>query len=160
MVYTPTGDPNINPMGAIAVFDNESPCIFSARVIANVSGGQFVAISGTDGAGIVGSTASSYVTNDINVCPALLFDNIGGIALYNVASGTSNYVAVARKGSFLVQSTGAVSGGAPVVFNSGGVAGLFELGSASIPGAAVFNTIGRVKNSADSGAYVLLDLNL
>ena len=162
MAYTPTGDSNVNPLGAVAIFDSESPTIFSARAIAAVSGGQFVMISGTDGANIVGSQASSVVTNDFNVAPALLYDNVGGLALYTVASGTSNYVAIARKGCFLVQATGAVSGGAPVAFNSGGVVGVFDgaLGSASVPGAGQFYQIGRSLNSADSGGYALIALNL
>lgn len=162
MVYTPTGDTNANPLGAVTLYDSESPTIFTARAIANVSGGQFVFCSGTDGANIVGSQASSVVANDFNVCPSLLYDQVNGIALYNVASGTTNYVAVARRGAFLVQATGAVSGGAPVSFNSGGVVGIFDaaLGSASIPGAGQFYQIGRALNSADSGGYLLLALNL
>lgn len=162
MVYTPTGDSNINPLGAVAIFDNENPCIYSARVIANVSGGQFVMISGTDGANIVGSDASSYVTNDIAVAPALLADNIGGLTLTRVASGTSNYVGIAKRGTFLVQASDVVSGGALVTFSSGGVCNLFSAsaGSASIPGAAQFASVGRALNSADSGGYVLLSLNI
>ena len=162
MVYTPTGDANINPLGAVAIFDSEAPTIFTARAIANVSGGQFVMISGTDGANIVGSQASSVVANDFNVAPALLYDNVGGLALYTVASGTANYVAIARRGSFLIQATGAVSGGAPVAFNSGGVVGIFDaaVGSASIPGAGQFYQVGRSLNSADSGGYALISLNI
>lgn len=162
MVYTPTGDANINTLGAVTIFDNESPCLFSARVIANVSGGQFVMTSGTDGANIVGSSSDSYVTNDINVAPALLYDNVVGIALNNVSSGTSNYVAVARKGCFLVQASDVVSGGHPVIFSSGGVANLFSAsaGSASIPGAAQFNPLGKALITADSGGYTLLALNI
>ena len=156
MVYTPTGDANINPYGAVAVFDSENPNTFTARAIAICSGGQFVMISGTDGAGIVGSAANSYVVNDINVAPAIFYDNVGGLALYTVASGTSNYVGIARKGTFLVQATDVVSGGWPVVFSSGGVANILGIGS----NISENFSIGRALNSADSGGYVLLALNI
>ena len=161
MVYTPANDTNANPLGAVALFDNESPVVYTARVVAAVSGGQFVCISGTDGT-ILGSNAASYTANDITVAPALLYDNIGGIALYNVASGTSNYVAVARRGAFLVQATGAVSGGQTVGFNSGGVVNIWDaaLGSGTTPGAGQFAPIGRALASADSGGYTLLALNV
>ena len=158
MVYTPTGDANINTLGAIAIFTNEDPCLFTARVIANVSGGQFVMISGTDGA-IIGSDVASYATNDLTVAPSLLYDNVGGLALYNASSGTSNYVAVARKGCFLVQSTDVTSGGWPVVFNSGGVCSIMTVGSATASAVDKF-IIGRSLTCGDSGGYALVALNL
>ena len=154
MVYTATE--NNNPMGAVAYSDGGAPDIFTARVIANVSGGQFVMISGTDGANIVGSAANSVVANDFNIAPALLYDNVIGLALYNVASGTSNYVAVARRGDFLVQSTDVVSGGWPVTFSSGGVVNIFGIGSHI----SEHFLLGRAMNSADSGGYTLLHMNI
>lgn len=161
MVYTPTGDANINTLGAVPIFVNEDPCIFTARVIATISGGQFAMVSGTGGA-VVGSSALSYTANDLVAAPALLYDNVGGLALYNVASGTNNYVALARKGAFLVQATDVVSGGHPVVFASGGVADIFSAnaGSASIPGAGQFYPLGRALTCGDSGGYALVALNL
>ena len=156
MVYTPTGDTNANSLGAVAYSDGGAPDIFTARVIATVSGGQFVMISGTDGANIVGSQASSVVPNDFNVAPALLYDNVMGLALYNVDSGTSNYVGIARRGDFLVQSSDVVSGGWPVTFNSGGVCNIFGVGSHI----SEHYLLGRAMNSADSGGYTLLHLNI
>src|SRR3990167_11424865 len=153
MVYTATE--NNNPMGAVAYSDAGAPDIFTARVIANISGGQFVLMSGTDGANIVGSAANSVVANDFNIAPALLYDNVIGLALYNVASGTSNYVAVARRGDFLVQSTDVVSGGWPVVFNSGGVCSIMTVGSGTSSALDKFQ-LGRALSSADSGGYALV----
>ena len=160
MAYTPASDPNINTLGAVTVFDNESPAIFSAKAAANVSGGQFVYCSGTDGA-LIGSGVNSYATSDLLVAPSILADQVNGIALYNVSSGTNNYVAIARKGTFIVQATDVVSGGALVVFASGGVANMWSAsaGSATVPGAGQFASIGSAMCAADSGGYVLLALN-
>lgn len=157
MAYTPTGDANINPVGAVAIFDSENPCIFTARAIANISGGQFVMISGTDGV-IFSSGANSYAVNDLTVAPAILYDNVGGLAIQTVPSGTSNYVGIARKGMWLVQSTDMVSGGWPVIFNSGGVCNILSVGSGTSDVLKDF-TIGRAYSSADSGGYALVALN-
>jgi hypothetical protein len=93
----------------------------------------------------------------LTVAPCLLADQVNGIALYNKASGTSNYVAVARKGCFLVQSTDVVSGGAVVIFNSGGVANTgTAIGSLLYYGCG----IGRSLTAADSGGYALVALNM
>ena len=126
-----------------------------------VSGGQFVMSAGTDGA-VVGSGANTYVASDILTQPALLNDNVLGLALYNVASGTNNYVAVARRGCFLVQATGVVSGGQPVSFNSGGVVNLMSAanGSATIPGIGQYFPVGRALTPGDSGGYALVSLML
>lgn len=159
MVYTPTGDPNINTLGAVALMDGESPLIFTAIACATVSGGQFVYCSGTNGA-VVGSGANTYASSDLLVAPSIYGDQVNGLALYNVASGTNNYVAVARKGSFLVQASDVVSGGTPVVFNSGGVANIFAVGSGTTPGALQFLSIGRAMSCGDSGGYALVALNL
>ena len=157
MAYTPAAT---NALGAVVLFDSENPCIFTARVNGTVSGGQFVMISGTNGAGIISSGADSYTATDINVCPALLYDNVGGIALQNVASGTANYVSVARKGCFIVQAVGPVSGGAPVVFNSGGVTSLFTVGSATVPTGAQYYQVGRALVTSDDASYTICALNL
>lgn len=157
MVYTPTGDANINPVGAVAIFDSENPCIFTARVIANISGGQFVMISGTDGT-IFSSGTNSYAVNDITVAPALLYDNVGGLAIQTVPSGTNNYVGIARRGMWLVQSSDMVSGGWPVIFSSGGVCNIMSVGSGTASALDKFQ-IGRAYSSADSGGYALIALN-
>jgi hypothetical protein len=159
MAYTPANDSNTNPFGAVVVFDNESPCIFTALAVANVSGGQFVYCSGTNGA-VVGSGAGQYASSDLLVAPAILADQVNGIALYNVSSGTNNYVAVARRGTLLVQATDVVSGGALVTFSSGGVANIFSAsaGSGTAPGVGELNPVGRALCSADSGGYTLLAL--
>jgi hypothetical protein len=161
MAYAPTTDPNINTLGAVALFDSEAPCIITALCNGTVSGGQFVMASGTDGA-VVGSGANTFVSSDILAQPALLNDNVLGLALYNVASGTNNYVAIARRGAFLVQATGVVSGGQPVSFNSGGVVNLMSAanGSATIPGVGQYFPIGRALTCGDSGGYALVALQL
>jgi hypothetical protein len=158
MAYTPSS--GLNPFGAVSVFDNESPAIFSAKVAKTVSGGQFVYVSGTDGA-VIGSGASQYATSDLLVAPSILHDQVNGIALYNVASGTNNYVAVARKGTFIVSASDVVSGGTLVVFASGGVANMWSAsaGSATVPGAGQWATVGRSMSAADAGGSCLLALN-
>jgi hypothetical protein len=160
MAYAPATDPNINPYGAVALFDNEAPVIITALCNGTVSGGQFVMSSGTNGA-VVGSSAASYVAGDILAQPALLNDNVLGLALYNVASGTNNYVAIARRGTFLVQASDPVSGGFPVTFNSGGVTNICSTaGSATVPVIGMFLPIGRALTSGDSGGYALVSLML
>ena len=161
MVYTPTGDPNINTLGAVPVFDGENPCAFTAKAIQTVSGGQFVMSSGTIG-NLFGSGANTWTAgSSILVCPALLYDNVCGIALNNQASGTNNMVGVARKGTFLVQATGAVSGGYPIVFNSGGIVNLNDEAVSGTSASMVWGfSIGRALASADSGGYALIALDL
>ena len=158
MAYTPSSN-EVNPFGAVAVFDNEAPAIFSAKAVKTVSGGQFVYVSGTDGA-VIGSGASQFATSDLLVAPSTLYDQVNGIALYNVASGTNNYVAVARKGTFIVQAAGVTSGGCLVTFVSGGVANIWSAGagSATVPGAGQFMPVGRAMSAGDAGGYVLLAL--
>jgi hypothetical protein len=160
MAYAPTTDPNINTLGAVALYDGEAPVIITALCNGTVSGGQFVMSSGTNGA-VVGSGANTYVAGDILAQPALLNENILGLALYNVASGTNNYVAVARRGSFLVQATDPVSGGFPVTFNSGGVTNICSTaGSATVPVIGMFLPVGRALTCGDSGGYALVSLQL
>lgn len=159
MAYTPTGS-HANEYGAVSVFDGENPCTFTARVVATVSGGQFVMASGTDG-DLLSSGAQSIAANDISVAPAILYDNVIGIALTNQASGTANYVSVARKGTFLVRSSDVVSGGYPLVFSSGGVC---NAASSAVSGTAAAQvwacSIGRALTSADSGLMALIGLNI
>jgi hypothetical protein len=148
MVYTP-GAATHNPAGAVVLFANEDPCIFTARCIQTCSGGQFVFCSGTLG-NTLGSVVSAYAVSDLNVCPSVETE-CNGIALYNVASGTSNYVAVARKGVFLVRAGGPCSGGCSVFHSSGGVASATAVGSVNI--------IGRSFNAIDEGLYGAVALN-
>ena len=158
MTFTPSS--GLNPYGAVALFDTEAPCIVTALCNGTVSGGQFVMSSGTNGA-VVGSAASSYAAGDILAQPALLNDNILGLALYNVASGTNNYVAVARRGTFLIECTGPVSGGFPVTFNSGGVVNICSTaGSATVPVIGMFLPVGRALTAGDAGGYSLVSLYL
>ena len=161
MVYTPTGDANVNTMGLQTLYDGENPSIFTAVCIQTVSGGQFVMSSGTYGA-YWGSGANQYnALSGIRVCPALLYDNVVGIALNNQASGTTATIGVARKGTFLVQAAGAVSGGRPVVFNSGGVVDIIDEAVSGTAAAQVYAFgLGRALASADSGGYVPISLNL
>lgn len=160
MAYAPATDPNINTLGAVSVFDTEAPCIITALCNGTVSGGQFVMSSGTNGA-VVGSSAASYTAGDILAQPALSNENVLGLALYNVSSGTNNYVAVARRGTFLVQATDPVSGGFPVTFNSGGVTNICSTaGSATVPVIGMFLPVGRALTSGDSGGYALVSLYL
>jgi hypothetical protein len=158
MVYTPADDTNINTLGAVALFDGENPTIITALVNGTVSGGQFVMVSGTNGA-IVGSGANSFASSDVLCQPAILNDNVLGLALYNVASGTNNYVAVARRGSFLVQASEVCSGGQPVTFNSGGVCNIWAVGSATASANSTW-AIGRALTCGNSGGYALVSLNL
>ena len=147
MAFTGTGS-DFNPLGAVCIYDNEAPSIFTARVIKTVSGGQFVACSGT--LGNLGSAANQVTPSQFNVY-ASIDGYCNGIALYNVASGTNNYVAVARKGVFLVKAGGPCSGGCSVILSSGGMASVEAVGSVNI--------IGRSFNSTDEGAFGALSLN-
>lgn len=146
MAYTPA---NPQLAGAVSVFDAESPAIFTGRVISNVSGGQFVVCSGITPTNM-GSLVSGYESSDLNICPATV-DACNGIALYNQTSGTNNYVAVARKGVFLVSAGGPCSGGTSVFHSSGGVASASAVGSVNI--------IGRSFNAINEGQFGLVALN-
>lgn len=158
MAFAPSS--GLNPYGAVAVYDGEAPVIITALCNGTVSGGQFVMSSGTNGA-VIGSAANSYATGDILAQPALLNDNILGLALYNVASGTNNYVAIARRGTFIVEATGPVSGGFPVTFNSGGVVNLCSTaGSATVPVIGMFLPVGRALVAGDAAGYTLVALQL
>ena len=159
MVYT-AGAP-ANPLGTQVVFDGENPLIFTGRAVANISGGTFVYVSGTNGA-LFSSGLDSFTDSDLLIAPAILSDQVNGIALDNVASGTSNYVAVARQGTFLVQCKDVVSGGATVTFSSGGIANVFSAsaGSGTIPGVGQFNPVGRSMSAGDSAGFALLSLRL
>jgi len=149
MAYTPTATYH-NPLGLVPGYTNEDPCIFTARVLKAVSGGEFVMCSGATTAGNLGSGLSTFTPDDFNICPSI-DGYCNGIAVANADSGTKSYVGVARKGCYLVRAGGPCSGGCSVFLSSGGMASAEAVGSVNI--------IGRSFNATDEGQYGLIALN-
>ncbi len=146
-----------NPLGAQVVFDGEVPRTFTATAIETISGGYLVQTSGATGD--VGSQVSSYGNGDIKVIGAQDITACNGIALNN--AGSNELVTVARRGSYLMQAQGIVSGGALVAHNaSGGV--LNWKGSVSGTTSVQETFIGRgiTTSASGTGNFALVGLNL
>lgn len=97
----------VNPYGLVQVTDGGAPRVITGYARETISGGYLVGASGA--AGVVSSGADSFVTSDIGVIHCIGSDgtdNFIGIALHNAGSGEP--IAVATRGSFILQASGAV----------------------------------------------------
>ena len=146
----------VNTLGAVPLFDGENPRTFTAKAIADISGGDFVVTSGTS-ANTISSGANSYTASDIEVKPMTSPHLVNGLALQNASSGT--YVAVATRGSFIMRASSAISGGQAVIPFSGTVNGVLGVGL-DTTGSIV--PVGRSITGAASGTalYTLVGLNM
>ena len=145
----------VNPVGAVSIFDGGTPRIFTALNPIGVTGGQLVFFAGT--ADVVSSGADSFVSSDIVVSGLASGTSFNGIVVTpgNSASGTSNYVAVATAGTFLLAAGSDVFGGKAVELMGGNE--LRTLGSHIIAagfddgGASGGRKVGRALTTATSG---------
>lgn len=146
-----------NPLGANIVFDGDTPRTFPAKAREVISGGFLVQVSGATGD--VGSQISSFADGDLTVIGAQNVKLCNGIALNN--AGSNELVTIARRGAFLMNAGGVVSGGALVGHNaSGGV--VTWVGNASGTSIIQDTIIGRAMTTSASGTsnYALVSLNL
>ena len=125
-----------NPLGLVNILDGGTPRIITGTANSDISGGELVKI--VSNGPNVSSGADSYAATDI------VFDsvggigsNFGGVALSTVSSGTSNFLAVARRGVFIcpVWSGTAfkeIEAGHKVMPYSGGQVASVEIGRAHV----------------------------
>jgi len=148
----------INPNGAVVLFDGETPRTFTGKATETISGGFLVNVSGASGD--VGATASTFVTEDLNIIGAQDRTLCNGVALNNAASGAA--VTVAQRGAYLGLAASTISAGAEVTHNASG--NFIALTQNSSSGTAAVNStsIGRAMTTASSGtsSYVLVYLNI
>lgn len=140
-----------NPLGAQPIYDGENPRIMTATAREVISGGTFVAFSGTS-AGVAGSSIHNFANADVEVVKVVTPHRVNGLALQNTASG--GYCSVATRGSFLVRAAGAVSGGMAVTAIADGVTNV----GAGTTGSVV--PVGRALTDAGSEAFCAVDLLL
>ena len=142
----------LNPAGVQMVADGGAPRIITGTARVALSGGMLVAASGASAA--VSSGANSFATTDIT------FDATGsgalftGVCLTTADSGTSSYVSVATRGTFILTAAGTVAAGRKVVAN-GAHAVIQQVGT----GSQFDEPIGRALTGAGSEGYVLVDIH-
>ena len=156
-----------NPLGAIVVYDGETPRTFTALARQATSGGEFVFVSGATG--LVGSGASTFVASDINIALAVAnastwVERCNGMVLAN--AGSNAYTAVIQRGAVLAKCGGSVFGGMPVELVSGTtVDSVQSVTSGAVPGGVyqgvvTTHPIGRALTDGASGGFALVYLNL
>jgi hypothetical protein len=133
----------VNPAGFVPVYNSNTE-IISGRAREDLSGGQFVFISGA--ADVVSSGLNSFNPKvDLLFAAGASGTVYTGIVQQNVSSGA--VVAVMTKGSADVRAYGTVTAGTTVTTN-----GTDAVISATTAGAV----IGRAITSATSGNYALV----
>ena len=138
----------VNPNGPTPIFDGGVPSTITARCAVGVTGGQLVYFSGLSNA--FSSGADSYATNEVHVAGAASGALFNGIVVTpgNTASGTNNFVAVARNGTWLLTSAGTILGGHAIFANG---ADAVIGGNDTITGS--YTPIGRSISAAGSEGY-------
>lgn len=147
----------MNPLGAVVLFDGETPRTFTGKATETISGGFIVQVSGATGD--VGSTSNSFITEDLNIIGAQNIQLCNGVALNNAASGAN--VTVATRGAYLAKAGEIVSGGALVMHNASGCVAnwiIADSGTGAIP----TGPIGRAMTTATSGTanFALIYFNV
>jgi hypothetical protein len=150
-----SADTITNPLGAVVIFDGDSPRIFTAKAREVVSGGALVMTSGATGD--FSSGTAGYADGDIQVSSAQDPTLFNGVALNN--AGSNELVSIATRGTFIMRAAGIVSGGAWVGHNgSGNVTNWVS----SVSGTALLDNavVGRAMSDCASGtnAFVLVGL--
>jgi len=145
-----------NPLGAVVIFDGDTPRTFTANATETISGGFLVQVSGATGD--VGSGVSSYADGDIKVIGAQDIKLFNGIALNN--AGSNSLVTIATRGAYLMRAGEIVSGGALVGHNASGNVGNWV---AAASGTALIQDtiVGRAMTTSASGTnnYALVYIN-
>ena len=143
----------VNPAGPVPLFDGEVPRTVTVRASVGVTGGQLIFLSGA--ASNLSSGANSYATNDLVIGGAASGGLYNGLVVTpgNTASGTSNYIAIAQEGTWLVTSAGTIIAGNAVFANG---ADAVIGGNDTITGS--YTPIGRSLSNAGSEGYVAVRL--
>ena len=129
---------------------------FTALASVAVSGGNLY------GAGSYTNTvaaAETYDYSEIKLTALASGQVCAGIALYDRASGTTNEVAVLRRGILLAKAVGAVDAGTRVAASHNTADG-YPVVAAPTAGRNGDDIIGTVLQTAASGEYTYLLLNL
>jgi len=148
-----------SPSGAQVLGDGANPRIFTGVATEDIMAGGLVVSNAATTAQAVGSVISTYSPKDLEILYCKDADHCNGIALQTVASGTTNFIPIATRGTYILRSAGVISGGQGIVPFSGTMQGVNgEAPSVSWSG----TTIGRAKTNSASGTdlYILADLNL
>ena len=142
-----------NPNGYVPIFDGGNPRIIGGVARnAIISGGVFVFASGA--ADVVSSGADSFVTADILFTGDASGGQFNGICVQT--TDVSGNIAVATRGTFILQANGAVTGGARVKCD--GNNSVAVVGSASETAFKDTLSIGRAVTGAASGGFCLIDI--
>ena len=156
-----------NTDGAIGIADGGTPRVITVKAGENISGGYWVRGSGL--AGVVGSTASTYVAADFEgyTVATQVGSEVIGLALTDISSGT--YGPVAMRGIFLMPGLsgtkiGSIFPGQGVLAGSAGTVVAFTSGTmlplADSAGTRIF-PIGRSLTAGGiDGEFVAVSLNL
>ena len=152
----------INPLGLQKPFDFGLPESVSAAAGGVISGGQFVyLISGTSQA--VGSGLASFAASDLLVAaPASGTNWPFGLAAYNSASGTNNYVQVFKRCTALLNTADNLTAGDFVTIGTGVNAVELMVSGTNHPQLQKKIEVGRAMTSAASGTnnYVLVSVHI
>jgi len=139
----------VNPNGAVPVLDGTVPRIVTCYAMEVISGGQLVFASGADN--VVDSGTASLAGTEVTISTGASGDQFLGVALKNVASGSS--LGVATRGAFLLAANADVLVSSKV--GCDGAHAVFSLGSHTITHE---RTIGRAFTGAASGGFCIVDI--
>jgi len=142
----------VNTGGLQILADGGAPRVITGTARIALSGGFLVVASGA--ADAVSSGANSFDTTDITFVDTASGALFTGVALQQVDSGTSNYVAVATRGMFIITSAGTIAAGELVAANGDHAVvarGVTNMGSGAL--------IGRAVTGAGSEGFVVVDIH-
>ncbi len=147
----------VNPLGYQNITDGGAPRIITGYAKGVVSGGQLLGVSGA--AGIVTSGIASFAGTEIEVfhlvdiTDGASAPNFIGIALHNAESGAP--VALATRGSFLLQASGAnIEAGWKVA-----AMGESNVGELAISESGAFGAIGRAWTTGSENDFIVVDIH-
>lgn len=159
----------VSPSGTQVLGDGANPRIFTGVATDDIKAGELVVSNAATTAQAVGIDTSTFAPADIEILPIKDSLHCNGIALATVDSGTTNYVSVATRGTYILRAGAVISGGQSIVPLSGtaqhvggGQTITVTSGTVSVAGTVSTTVIGRAKTNSASGTnlYVLADLNL
>jgi len=148
-----------NALGAVVIFDADSPRTFTGRALEAISGGELVMCSG--GTAALSSGATGFATTDILVAVSDDNQRFNGIALNQAGSNTN--VTVAQRGAYILKAGGSCLPGT-VAETIGDSVAVQSLSSGVIPDGLHTNImaakpIGRIIVPDASGGFALVHLN-
>ena len=143
----------VNPVGAVPLYDGGVPRTVSVTARIGVTGGQLVFFSGANN--LVSSGADTFSTGSTYVAGAASGALYNGIVITPglTASGTNNYVTVAKNGTYILTSAGTILAGEKVQPNGGHA--VISVGDTTASGGWA---IGRAESPAGSEGYVVVSL--